>query len=243
MTSIRFNELAAELANDIATGTYPVGTLLPKEMALCEQYGASRHTVRAAIAVLSDQGLVSRRKKAGTRIESATPVTAFRQTLASVRDLMHFGESHSRVVRQVADETANRTLAGQLGCEIGKHWLRISSLRLGEASDELPVGWTDVYVDARFTDVATLARDHPGVLVSSLIEQRYGLQIAAIEQDIQGGVVPKALAKALQAEAGSPALRITRRYIDAEGETFEVSITVHPADRFTFSSRMTREGL
>ena len=59
-------------------------------------------------------------------------------------------------------------------------------------------------------------------------------------QDIEAMAVPKRLAEALQADVGSPALKIVRRYIDAANEIFEISVTVHPADRFTFSTELTR---
>jgi len=41
------------------------------------------------------------------------------------------------------------------------------------------------------------------------------------------------LAEPLKAEAGSPALQLVRRYLDSSNDTFEISITTHPADRFT----------
>jgi hypothetical protein len=44
----------------------------------------------------------------------------------------------------------------------------------------------------------------------------------------------------LEVEAGTPALRIVRHYIDPAGEAFEISVTIHPADRFTFSIRLRR---
>ena len=42
-------QLARDLAYAIATGRYPVGTLLPKELDICRKTGLSRHTVRAAL--------------------------------------------------------------------------------------------------------------------------------------------------------------------------------------------------
>ena len=48
------------------------------------------------------------------------------------------------------------------------------------------------------------------------------------------------LAESLQAEVGSPALKITRRYFDAAGDVFEISRSIHPANRFTFCMEMNR---
>ena len=78
----------------IADGSFPVGSLLPTGFELCDRYGASRHTVRAAIRELQDLGLVSRRRKAGTRVEAMQPSSGYRQSLASVDDLVQFGASH-----------------------------------------------------------------------------------------------------------------------------------------------------
>ncbi len=54
-------------------------------------------------------------------------------------------------------------------------------------------------------------------------------------------LVPAKLARELQVDPGTPALRIVRRYIDPAGEAFEISVTIHPADRFTFSIRLRRD--
>ena len=77
-------------------------------------------------------------------------------------------------------------------------------------------------------------------LISSLIETRYGRRIACIQQEVNAISLPKALSEPLHAEAGSPALKIVRRYLDSADVPFEISVSVHPADRFTFSMQMSR---
>ncbi|WP_149808438.1 winged helix-turn-helix domain-containing protein, partial [Salmonella enterica] len=63
MNPTRYATVAKDLMAGIANGRYPVGSLLPTEHELCDLYGVSRHTVRAAIDQLLGQGLVSRRKR------------------------------------------------------------------------------------------------------------------------------------------------------------------------------------
>ncbi len=48
--------------------TWPVGTNLPHEVQLAEEFQVSRGTVRRALESLVDAGLVERRRKAGTRV-------------------------------------------------------------------------------------------------------------------------------------------------------------------------------
>jgi GntR family transcriptional regulator len=70
---------------------------------------------------------------------------------------------------------------------------------------------------------------------------RFGRRIAEIRQEIQAVLLPSKLAEELGAEAGTAALKIIRRYVDPAGETFEISVTIHPAERFAFMIRLQRE--
>jgi DNA-binding GntR family transcriptional regulator len=61
MNRPHYAEIARELTEAIASGQYPVGTVLPTELELRDHYRTSRHTVRAALHELQQLGLVSRR--------------------------------------------------------------------------------------------------------------------------------------------------------------------------------------
>lgn len=239
MSETRYAQVARDLAEGIASGRFVVGSLLPTELELCGHYGASRHTVRTAIRELQELGLVSRRKKVGTRVEAASPARGFSQSLASIEDLVQFGAAHTRQVRAIEDIVVDRALAKELGCAPGTRWLRVSSLRMNDAAAP-PIGWTDVYVAEAYAGLREIVQASPNVLISELIEQRFGRRIAEIRQDIQAVLVPERLAPELAVAAGTPALKITRHYLDHVGEAFETSITWHPADRFTFSIRLKR---
>jgi GntR family transcriptional regulator len=200
----------------------------------------SRYAVRKALDTLQEQGYISRRKNVGTRVESARPVSGFTQSLATVDELAQFGAQHVRSVRAIEPVVVDLALAAELGCTGGSHWLRISSLRMEAATRPRPICWTDVYLDPAYAEVGPLVRESPEKLVSSLIEARYGRRIARIRQDIQAVALPREHADELRAEPGSPALKLTRRYLDAAEEVFEISVSLHPADRFTFSMELNR---
>ncbi|WP_408431881.1 UTRA domain-containing protein [Paraburkholderia sp. RL18-101-BIB-B] len=68
----------------------------------------------------------------------------------------------------------------------------------------------------------------------------YDRAIAEIQQDVHALNVKGETTKRLQAEAGEVMLEIVRRYFDAAGDVFEVSVSVHPATRFSVSMRLTR---
>ncbi|QET04348.1 GntR family transcriptional regulator [Cupriavidus pauculus] len=245
MSKMNFAEISSQLLQGITTGHFPVGALLPTELEMCEQFGASRYTIRAVLQDLQEKGLVSRRKNVGTRVEASQPKTVFRPTLASVEDLMQFGGQHRRVVQSVETVNAPDDVAAVLDGGARGEVLRISSVRLdaarGQGQNESPIAWTDVYIDADYADLGQIVRDTPDVLVSSLIESRYGRQIAEIEQDIRASTLRDArIAEALGLETGAAVLKVVRRYIDADGKTFELSVTIHPAETVSVTTRMRR---
>lgn len=130
-------------------------------------------------------------------------------------------------------------LAKTLGCFNGTRWLKISSLRV-DRDNQSPVGWTDVYVDPQYAEIGELVRASPDTLISTLIEHRYGRRVAEIRQVVRAMTITEPLAQSLQVKAGMAGLEILRQYFDSSGQIFEVSVTIHPSDRFAVAMRLQR---
>lgn len=56
------------LYTDIVTGIYPPGEHLPGETSLAEKYGVSRNTLRQALAILNEDGMIIKSQGKGTVI-------------------------------------------------------------------------------------------------------------------------------------------------------------------------------
>ena len=77
MAHARYQQIADRLRDQIASGVFGPGERLPSEPDLVEEYQASRNTVRLAIALLTNQGLVVTRQGLGTFVQQPTrPFTA-----------------------------------------------------------------------------------------------------------------------------------------------------------------------
>ncbi len=63
--SVRYEELARTLHGRIRSGLYPLGAKLPSEAELMSETGFSRSTVRRALAMLVDDGLVRKERGRG----------------------------------------------------------------------------------------------------------------------------------------------------------------------------------
>ena len=241
MSQLRYAGVAKDLMEGIASGKYPVGSLLPTEFELCELYEVSRHTVRAAITQLQSQGLVSRRKRVGTRVEASAPKGGYSQSLASVTDLVHLAETQVRSIQSVHHFVADIAQAKRLGLEPGEHYFCVSSIRVDQENLRAPLCWTDVYAQDIYAEVIELAEKHPDELIAALIEQHFGRHIDVVDQQVRAVLLSADISKSLNAEAGSPGLNILRQYRDEEGALMVVSETTHPQDRFTLVSQMRRE--
>jgi DNA-binding FadR family transcriptional regulator len=61
-------QVAREIARSILSGDLQQGSIIPGEMALCEQFGISRTALREAVKLLTSKGLLESRPKIGTRV-------------------------------------------------------------------------------------------------------------------------------------------------------------------------------
>lgn len=61
-------QVAREIARGILSGELAEGSILPGEMALCEQFGISRTALREAVKLLTSKGLLESRPKVGTKV-------------------------------------------------------------------------------------------------------------------------------------------------------------------------------
>jgi GntR family transcriptional regulator len=73
----KYQQIADRLRGQIGSGVLEPGERLPSEPDLATEYDASRNTVRLAIALLINQGLVVSRQGLGTFVvEPTKPFTA-----------------------------------------------------------------------------------------------------------------------------------------------------------------------
>jgi len=64
-----YQQLKDKLTSMIESGELPYGTCIPSETELSTQYGISRITVRKAVALLVEEGLLAKRQGKGTFVE------------------------------------------------------------------------------------------------------------------------------------------------------------------------------
>src|SRR5450631_4719201 len=141
----RYRDIATELQKQIRLGSYPVGKLLPTETELMARYSASRQTVREALRIIIEQGLIVRRAGLGSVVIATEPPVLFTHSVKSLNEWLRYSNETYRQVVGSSEIVADRKLAALLKCEPGKHWFLIEAIR---RSDEFaaPLGWVEIYV-------------------------------------------------------------------------------------------------
>lgn len=236
----RYLAISRDLARDIYAGKYPVGSLLPPETTLSETYGASRQTVREAMRIIGGMGLVARRRGVGTTVLAATPIPAFTQSVASLAGLQQYAEETQLRSERIEHVVARGELAAKLGCPAEKIWLRSEGWRL-VGDREPPLCWTEVYIDDAFAAVEEDLKSATGLIFGHLA-RRFGLVLREVRQTISAVPMPASLAPRLRVAAGSPALRIERRYFAHAADPVQIAFSIHPGDRFSYSMTLTSTG-
>jgi DNA-binding GntR family transcriptional regulator len=234
----RYRRLADRLIGEIRAGRLRIGDTMPGELELGERFRVSRHTVREALRRLEELGLIERNQGSGTVVTADAPTERYVQSLRSPAQLLQYPQDTRLEVVSTGAVRAGRALARELGCAPGTPWFLVSGVRRVAASGG-PLCWSDIYVVPEYAAVANLIgrRRQP---VYELLEQGFGERIRNVRVDIRASAVPPGRAAALGVAAGSPALDVIRRYTGNEGRVFEVSISSHPADRYTYSLEVRR---
>lgn len=231
-------QVAHALREEVVRGVYPVGSLLPTEDKLCERFSVSRYTVREALRLLREDGLVSSRRGAGTIVVPPHSSGSDSHQVMSINDLVAFATGTRYAIDSIRTLTIDKKLAGRTGLAAGEEWLEVRGYRYSEDHD-IPVCWTEYYINRAYAAVGRILQRHTGPIFP-LIEDMFGLSIAEVHQQISATLIAPGLAADLKVAKESAALEVRRTYKTADEKIAQVTINTHPAARFQHSMTMRR---
>ncbi|MDR5765873.1 MULTISPECIES: GntR family transcriptional regulator [unclassified Caballeronia] len=230
-----YSTLAEMLSREIHEGKYPPASTLPSEKELTERYGVSRQTVRFALRMLRDRGLISSHPGIGTIVREPAQEQGRFKALNSAEALLQFVENTEMHAHSIREVIVDAQLGALIECKEG--------LLLSEATfvrktpgDDLPMSFVKVYVAPRFA----AAQKKPAVSSSPVyqnIEKMFNVRVREIRQDVTAAILDEELASILQTAPGEAALQMTRFYYDANQQLLQVTVSYYPRSRYTQSAR------
>lgn len=229
MTGSRFREIADDLRERIALGDVGGSGALDSEAVLGERYGASRMTVRRALELVRDDGLVESRQGAGWFVRGGTfhqrlALGTFRHADSAVTQA---GRELNRAVIAFAWEAAPGGVAAALAVPAGAEILHVRSVR---SVDGEPLDTADEWVPAEVGgSISRADAADPGIWHTLA---RQGREIGTVRQSITAGVAGPADG-VLRVAAGTPLLLVRRVARDAGERAVALSDHRYLAARFS----------
>lgn len=231
-------QLARVLKDEIVSGVFPVGSLLPTEDQLRKRFAVSRQTIREALRQLREQNLIVSRRKTGTTVVPPRPYDSYAHDVASIRDLLAFAADAHVEFASIKMISIDGKLACRTQLPEGEERLALCGLGFRKGC-ALPVCWTEYYVNRAFARIGRMVHTYTGPIFP-LIESLFGVEIVSVHQTISAVLVPPAMEHSLKVASGTPALGVRQTFELAGGEIAQVTLSVLPAERFQHSMTMRR---
>lgn len=222
------------LIKDILSKTYALHSLLPTEKQLCEKFTISRHTARESLRYVEKTGLVERKQGSGTIVIRNSMPEKMNQFINSVNDLLQFGQN-TRFNIKVSDVIQlNNQMALLLDTDEGENCIHVGGLRI-EPHAQKPICYSNIYRLPHMDAVDEELKDKK-TAIYAVMKALDDKNIGKIEQQISACLIPKELAKQLNTDPCSAAMKITRRYFGKKEDLILVAESIYPAERFSFST-------
>lgn len=234
----RYMQVYTTLYQWVAQGTYPAGARLESEGRLCEMFGVSRITVRKALDMLTQEGLLASVQGKGTFVRADyvnTVVQAdMEQRIRSARQMARNSKMQELLITsQVADESICKDLKLAAGSEVDY----VSYVRMIAGS---PIGfiesWFRTDLDIKLT--ATAMRN--STMLTILEDQ--GVKLSGIDHLVGATLAAPKLAKLLNIKIGEPLVRLKMVMLDKRHNPVECVLAFFRADKYEHHMFMTRSG-
>lgn len=236
----RYRQIADLLRGGIESGLYPVGDQLPTESELCEAHSISRHTVREALRLLAEAGLIQRRQGSGSLVIAATPPQGYVHSMRSLNELFQYAADTVLRYTGTGMRIPGHDFEADIGPGFDREWLSAEGMRM-DAAGRVALAHVRIWINPDFAAIEADLSHTQGAIYAR-IERLFGVEVSEVEQLIRMEPAPPATAAALGLRARAMVGRVTRRYLDAAGRLLLVSINYHPAERFSYAMRLRREG-
>ena len=116
-----------DIESRIMSGEWPPGFRLPFEHEMMQHYGCSRMTVSKALSALSAQGLITRRRRAGSVVAAPSAERAVLQIRDFAMEAQRSGKTYRHAILERRLEPVDAATARRTGLKTGAKTLYIAT--------------------------------------------------------------------------------------------------------------------
>lgn len=214
----------------IVNEVHPIGSFIPREPDLCNQFNVSRTTLRKAMELLEQEGFVDIQQGRGTKVldykttQKLNYVTSFSETLEAKG---YSVQSKSMYIDMVIPPG---NILEELLLPPETEVVRIQRIQLANGK---PIAIITNYI---ITELVPGIISDSGTFVSLYhhLEEKYGIKITSARDDIKAKVSDFLESELLQIPVGSP-LIVDRRVTFSLSKPIEVVIMIVDGSKYEFS--------
>lgn len=211
-----YQQVFLVLREAIREGKYPIDTVLPSEAELCGLYRVSRITLRRALGLLQQAGLIERRQGSGTFVRRSTPPQIGFEMGGVIRDFTEFTFGTKPKTLEFDYKAPPVRIRALFNADVGERMQRIVRLR---SRGRVPLAqietWVPMSVGERYT-----ADDADKAPLTQLME-RSGTVITNGRFTIGTTLADPMMADRLHIEVGAPLLKFSRVMYDQHGHVVQ----------------------
>lgn len=232
-----YRQIYSLLRGRIVEGEYAPDAALPTEDELVERYGVSRVTVRSALKLLAEEGLVVRQPGKGTFVSPGPLVEETVHRLQGFAELLMAHPDQRMEVMSMESLPASAEVAEQLDIGGGETVLRIRRRHLVRGSI---VALAVLYLPYWFGELLT-PTDISSTPIYTLIASRTSEKIAKATQRINAIAADEDVAKVLSVVVGTPLLLVRRTTYAHSGRPLEYIKLHHLGHRHELVLELKRD--
>jgi Transcriptional regulators len=226
----RYYNIFEELLNEIETGKINNENKFPSETELCARFKVSRGTVREALKLLEQYGIIKREQGKGTFITKKK----FEQEVSHLMGFSDVMKKYNIVpsakLLQMEVQTANERIRDKLKLLEGEEVVIVKRLRLGD-SEPLIIE-NSYFVYSLFKPLLNLDLENSSIF--KLLYQHTPLRLGHAIQYIEAVTSSEGESEYFNIPTGSPLLLIKRLVHLIDGRPFEFSEDLYRSDKLKF---------
>lgn len=216
------------IKKEIDGGIWEIGQRLPSERDLADDYEVSRMTLRQAITLLVEEGILERRVGSGTYVASRRVQEKMRGTTSFTEIVRSQGKSPSSQVVSYQRKPANETEIEQLQLKPSDYVVRMERVRY---ADNVPLVFEVASIPEK------LIREFKREDITEHFFQTLtdnGYEIGKSQQTIYAKNASERVANYLKVPKNHAVLALTQVSYFTDGRPFEYVHSQYVGDRFEF---------
>jgi GntR family transcriptional regulator len=225
----KYLQLVDILRHDILNGKFKGGDRLPSENELRKKYSVSSTTVRKAIDILRNYGLIKREQGVGTFVSDRPVERSLKKILSFTKNMEQIGLTPFTKVLEKKKVKARGQYLEIFNLNKGEDILRLRRLRFGDG--------TPMMLETRYINLSLCPdiskKDLSGSLYE-IYEKEYMIQLSKAKQYLKIVYLKQGEAALLNCRESAPVFLVTGVTYSVNDEPVEYEESLYRGDEYSF---------